>query len=89
MFMYFWLFSETITFISHSWLNKKEEEKKKSRAKKSVFTGDSSTEFAEIDVNDPDFWKKVLPDLVSQEKFTHTHTHTWIPTYCKLASDRK
>lgn len=44
-----------------SWLNKK----KNSKTRKSMFTGDSSLAHAEIDVNDPDFWKKVLPDLVS------------------------
>ena len=31
---------------------------------KSMFTGDSAMEHADIDVDDPDFWKKVLPDLV-------------------------
>lgn len=34
------------------------------RARRSIFAGDSAVEFAEVDVNDPDFWKKVLPDLV-------------------------
>jgi hypothetical protein len=29
-----------------------------------MFTGESAAKHAEIDVNDPDFWKKVLPDLV-------------------------
>ena len=37
------------------------------RAKKSFFTGESAQEFADIDVNDPNFWKKVLPDLVTPE----------------------
>ncbi len=46
---------------TESWLNKK----KNSKTRKSLFTGDSSLAHAEIDVNDPDFWKKVLPDLVS------------------------
>ena len=32
-----------------------------------MFTGESSLEHAEIDVNDPDFWKKVLPDLVTPD----------------------
>jgi hypothetical protein len=32
--------------------------------RKSMFTGELAMEHAEIDVNDPDFWKKVLPDLV-------------------------
>ena len=32
-----------------------------------MFTGESSMEHAEIDVNDPDFWKKVLPDLVTPD----------------------
>ena len=50
---------------TESWLNKQDALTKKPRAKKSMFTGNSSTEFAEIDVNDPDFWKKVLPDLVT------------------------
>lgn len=49
---------------TESWLNKK---KKLSRTNKSLFTGESSMETAEIDVNDPDFWKKVLPDLVTPE----------------------
>jgi 16S rRNA G966 N2-methylase RsmD len=49
---------------TESWLNKK---KKNSRATKSMFTGDTAMEHAEIDVNDPDFWKKVLPDLVTPE----------------------
>lgn len=35
--------------------------------RKSLFTGESAQEFADIDVNDPDFWKKVLPDLVTPE----------------------
>ncbi|CAE7663537.1 Chd6, partial [Symbiodinium microadriaticum] len=47
-----------------SWLNKK---KKLSYTNKSLFTGDTSMETAQIDVNDPDFWKKVLPDLVTPE----------------------
>ena len=34
---------------------------------KSMFTGESAMEHAEIDVNDPDFWKKVLPDLVTPD----------------------
>ena len=49
---------------TESWLNKK---KKSSRTNKSMFTGDTAMEHAEIDVNDPDFWKKVLPDLVTPE----------------------
>ncbi len=32
-----------------------------------MFTGDSAKEHAEIDVNDPDFWRKVLPDLVTPD----------------------
>ena len=47
---------------TESWLNKK---KKGNYTNKSLFRGDTSMETAEIDVNDPDFWKKVLPDLVS------------------------
>lgn len=47
-----------------SWLNKK---KKSNKTRKSVFTGDESQEHAEVDVNDPDFWAKVLPDLVTPE----------------------
>jgi hypothetical protein len=39
----------------------------KYRARKSLFTGDTATEFADVDVNDPDFWKKVLPDLVTPD----------------------
>jgi hypothetical protein len=49
---------------TESWLNKR---KKSSRTNKRMFTGDSAREHAEIDVNDPDFWKKVLPDLVTPE----------------------
>ena len=49
---------------TESWLNKR---KKGGRTKKSVFTGDTSTKHQDIDVNDPDFWKKVLPDLVTPE----------------------
>jgi len=49
---------------TESWLNKK---KKSGRTNKSMFTGASAAETAEIDVNDPDFWKKVLPDLVTPE----------------------
>merc|ERR1711871_1060301 len=53
---------------TESWLNKQNEGKKKrNKAKKQVFTGDSATEFAEVDVNDPDFWRKVLPDLVTPD----------------------
>lgn len=48
---------------TESWLNKK----KNSRASKSMFTGSTAMEHAEIDVNDPDFWSKVLPDLVTPE----------------------
>lgn len=54
---------------TESWLNKK---KKKSRTNKSMFTGDTAMEHAEIDVNDPDFWKKVLPDLVTPEMMLTT-----------------
>lgn len=39
----------------------------KNRITKSLFTGGSSMEHAEIDVNDPNFWKKVLPDLVTPD----------------------
>jgi hypothetical protein len=46
-----------------NWLNKK----KKAKTRKSLFTGASSAEHADIDVDDPDFWKKVLPDLVTPE----------------------
>jgi hypothetical protein len=49
---------------TESWLNKR---KKTGRTSKSMFTGDSAKEHAEIDVNDPDFWKKVLPDLVTPD----------------------
>ena len=49
---------------TESWLNKK---KKRGRTKKSVFKGEDDGDAAEIDVNDPDFWKKVLPDLVTPE----------------------
>jgi superfamily II DNA or RNA helicase len=56
---------------TESWLNKHQQEKskKKPRAKKSTFTanGESSSEYVDIDLNDPDFWKKVLPDLVTPE----------------------
>ena len=40
---------------TENWLNKS----KKPRARKSMFTGENAMEHAEIDVNDPDFWKKV------------------------------
>jgi hypothetical protein len=49
---------------TETWLNTK---KGFTRAKKSMFTGDSAMQHAEIDVNDPDFWKKVLPDLVTPD----------------------
>jgi superfamily II DNA/RNA helicase len=49
---------------TESWLNK---HKKSGKTSKSMFTGDSAKEHAEIDVNDPDFWKKVLPDLVTPD----------------------
>lgn len=56
---------------TESWLNKQQQDKskKKPRAKKSTFTanGESSSEYVDIDLNDPDFWKKVLPDLVTPE----------------------
>lgn len=51
------------TTATESWLNKKN----KFKTKKSLFTGDLAMEHAEIDVNDPNFWKKVLPDLVTPE----------------------
>lgn len=41
--------------------------KHKDKVRKSAFTGESAMEFAEVDVNDPDFWKKVLPDLVTPD----------------------
>lgn len=41
--------------------------KNKNRISKSLFTGGGAVEHAEIDVNDPDFWKKVLPDLVTPD----------------------
>lgn len=41
---------------------------KKPRARKSLFTGESAMEHADIAVDDPDFWKKVLPDLVRQSR---------------------
>jgi len=47
---------------TESWLNKK----KKSRARKTTFVGEGH-EHADLDVNDPDFWKKVLPDLVTPD----------------------
>jgi hypothetical protein len=50
---------------TENWLNKMNT--KKSSTRKSKFTGDSAMEHAEIDVNDPDFWKKVLPDLVTPD----------------------
>ncbi len=49
---------------TESWLNKR---KATGRTSKSMFTGESAKEHAEIDVNDPDFWKKVLPDLVTPD----------------------
>lgn len=49
---------------TESWLNKR---KKSGSTSKSMFTGESAKEHAEIDVNDPDFWKKVLPDLVTPD----------------------
>jgi hypothetical protein len=52
------------TAKTDSWLNKR---KKSGRTSKSLFTGESAMEHAEIDVNDPDFWKKVLPDLVTPD----------------------
>jgi SNF2 family DNA or RNA helicase len=63
---------------TESWLNKR---KKLGLTTKSMFTGETSMETAEIDVNDPDFWKKVLPDLVSCPSIhpppppSHTHSH--------------
>ena len=54
---------------TESWLNKK---KKNLRASKSMFTGATAMEHAEIDVNDPDFWMKVLPDLVTPEMMLST-----------------
>lgn len=51
-------------------------------------------EHAEIDVNDPDFWKKVLPDLVtpdimferlSDESLCEDEVRTYIHTCCNTA----
>lgn len=48
-------------------------------------------EHAEIDVNDPDFWKKVLPDLVtpdimferlSDESLCEDEVRTYVHTCC-------
>merc|ERR1712159_99851 len=50
---------------TESWLNKKR--KSGGRTKKSIFTGGAMGDAAEVDVNDPDFWKKVLPDLVTPD----------------------
>jgi superfamily II DNA/RNA helicase len=61
---------------TESWLNKK---KKFGRTNKSLFTGDSSLETAEIDVNDPDFWKKVLPDLVTPDMMIERLSDLQIP----------
>jgi superfamily II DNA or RNA helicase len=58
------LVSETAP-TTENWLNKMPA--KKARARKSMFTGENAMEHAEIDVNDPDFWKKVLPDLVTPD----------------------
>jgi superfamily II DNA/RNA helicase len=55
---------------TESWLNKK---KKRGRTKKSVFKGQDDGDAAEIDVNDPDFWKKVLPDLVTPESMQEAY----------------
>jgi hypothetical protein len=49
---------------TQSWLNKRKANQKTS---KTMFTGASAMEHATIDVNDPDFWKKVLPDLVTPD----------------------
>jgi superfamily II DNA/RNA helicase len=49
---------------TQSWLNKRKANQKTS---KTMFTGASAVEHATIDVNDPDFWKKVLPDLVTPD----------------------
>ena len=50
---------------TESWLNKKR--KSGGRTKKSIFTGAAMGDAAEVDVNDPEFWKKVLPDLVTPD----------------------
>ncbi|CAN0121606.1 unnamed protein product, partial [Ectocarpus fasciculatus] len=39
----------------------------RNKVTKSLFTGGGAIEHAEIDVNDPNFWKKVLPDLVTPD----------------------
>jgi len=48
---------------TESWLNKK---KKSSKTRKQVFTGVDEGQ-NDIDLNDPDFWAKVLPDLVTPD----------------------
>jgi SNF2 family DNA or RNA helicase len=49
---------------TESWLNKK----KKSRVRKTKFKDDGKDGLmADVDVNDPDFWSKVLPDLVTPD----------------------
>ena len=54
---------------TESWLNKR----KKNKTKKSAFTGESSMEYADIDVNDPDFWKKVLGSPHNHVPMTSDH----------------
>ncbi|KAJ1392125.1 hypothetical protein B484DRAFT_459445 [Ochromonadaceae sp. CCMP2298] len=43
------------------------------RVSKSAFTGASAKDHAEIDVDDPDFWKKLLPDLVTPDILLQVH----------------
>eukprot|EP00601_Ochromonadales_sp_CCMP2298_P021910 CAMPEP_0173321264 /NCGR_PEP_ID=MMETSP1143-20121109/29311_1 /TAXON_ID=483371 /ORGANISM="non described non described, Strain CCMP2298" /LENGTH=703 /DNA_ID=CAMNT_0014264991 /DNA_START=1 /DNA_END=2108 /DNA_ORIENTATION=+ len=59
---------------TESWLNKR---KKSGRVSKSAFTGASAKDHAEIDVDDPDFWKKLLPDLVTPDILLQRLTDEW------------
>jgi len=47
-----------------------------------MFTGESAMEHAEVDVNDPDFWKKVLPDLVRPKMSLRQQTSLLLHGLC-------
>ena len=50
---------------TESWLSKRKNKLNTHKVNKSSFTASSSTEYAQVDVNDPDFWRKVLPEAIT------------------------
>jgi hypothetical protein len=54
---------------TESWLSKRKEIGRH-KVSKSTFTASSSSQHANVDVDDPEFWKKVLPQAATVEELT-------------------